>query len=153
MNKSKKVIGHKIKKAKASNKKSKKASNKFTIDDLKIHEQLRKDIKKAKSDALTAEEKRKILMDREIWKKQILNECKQFILEIVNEKCKNIRKPKYTNEYYLNHIINVLTTLQSWFGLCQCSQDKTEIMQKKIILILSCGHWKTTYHSQLIQRR
>ena len=32
-------------------------------------------------------------------------------VKVVNEKCKNVRKPKYTTEYYLYHIVILLTDL------------------------------------------
>ena len=38
---------------------------------------------------------------------------KQF-MKVVDRKCNSIRKPKYSNEYYLYHIILVLTDLQKW---------------------------------------
>ena len=41
---------------------------------------------------------------------------RQF-LKIVAEKCKQLRKPKYSNEYYLYHISLMLTDLSNWKSL------------------------------------
>ena len=35
-------------------------------------------------------------------------------MKVVDRKCRSIRKPKYSNEYYLYHITLVLTDLQKW---------------------------------------
>jgi hypothetical protein len=49
----------------------------------------------------------------EIMEKKKIN----AILETLNEKCKNIRTPSYSNEYYLYYITTVLTDVQSWSSL------------------------------------
>ena len=45
---------------------------------------------------------------------------KEFIeefIKLININCRSIRKPKYSNEYYLYYIILVLTDLKSWKSL------------------------------------
>ena len=60
-------------------------------------------------------------------------------LDIVGNKCKSIRKPKYSNEYYLYHIMLILTDLQKWKSLRIVCDNKSEYhyktMQDKHLLI------------------
>jgi len=49
------------------------------------------------------------------------------ILETLDEKCKNIRRPSYSNEYYLYYITIVLTDVQTWNSL---NKLFSEIIQK-----------------------
>ena len=39
------------------------------------------------------------------------------IIKYANKLCPNVRKPKYSNEYYLTNILNVLTDFVSWKSL------------------------------------
>ena len=70
--------------------------------------------------------------------KIINKEYTNEILNIINIKCKSIRTPKYTNEYYLYYIILVLTDLQKW-------QSLTLILDKKT----SKNHYKTIQDKHL----
>lgn len=55
-------------------------------------------------------------LNNELYKKLNKEFVDEFI-NIVNKKCKPIRKPKYSTEYYLYHIMLVLTDLQKWESL------------------------------------
>lgn len=60
---------------------------------------------------------------------------KEFInefIKLVNIECGAIRKPKYSNEYYLYHIILVLTDLKSWKSLKLVLSNKHENHYKTI---------------------
>ena len=56
---------------------------------------------------------------------------KQF-MKVVNRLCKSIRKPKYSNEYYLYHIILVLADLQKWESLSTVCSNKSKYHYKTI---------------------
>ena len=45
------------------------------------------------------------------------DEYNKIILNIIDKKCPSIRKPQYTNKYYLENIIYVLRDLVSWESL------------------------------------
>ena len=52
---------------------------------------------------------------------------KEFVIEfvkLVNINCRPIRKQKYSTEYYLYHIILVLTNLQTWKSLQLLHENK-----------------------------
>ena len=61
-------------------------------------------------------------------------EFQNIILNILNKKCTQKRKPKYSNEYYLRNILLVLTDLQKWesLKLTQEYKDKKEFHYKTI---------------------
>lgn len=45
------------------------------------------------------------------------NNHKKIILKYVNKLVPNLRKPKYSSEYYLTNILTLLTTINSWEAL------------------------------------
>ena len=49
-------------------------------------------------------------------------------LKLINKRCISFRKPKYTNEYYLYHILLVLVDLQKWKSLTLLHTDKKKII-------------------------
>lgn len=55
----------------------------------------------------------------------------EFLI-LVNERCKSIRTPKYSNEYYLYYISLVLTDLQKWDSLKLLFEDKKKNHYKTI---------------------
>ena len=57
------------------------------------------------------------------------------ILETLDEKCKNIRCPSYSNEYYLYYITIVLTDVQTWNSLNKLFSERTQKTPK--------NHYKT----------
>ena len=59
-------------------------------------------------------------------------EFKETILKIVKNKCKQIRKPKYSPEYYLDNIILLLTDLQKWQSLRLLHTTKSKFHYKTI---------------------
>ena len=69
---------------------------------------------------------------------EIIN--KEFVetfVKLVNEKCKPIRKTKYSTEYYLYYIILVLTDLKAWRSL------------KLVLCNKSAFHYKTIQDKHL----
>ena len=54
------------------------------------------------------------------------------ILEVLNKECPSIRTPKYTNIYYLYHIVLVLTDLKKWESLHLLYNDLPEYHYKTI---------------------
>lgn len=56
-------------------------------------------------------------MDKKYICNNIDEEYKKIILKLVDKYCPNLRKPKYSNEYYLQHIIYVLKDVTSWRAL------------------------------------
>lgn len=60
---------------------------------------------------------------------------KEFVccfVKLVTEKCTQIRKPKYSTEYYLYYIILVLTDLKAWRSLILLHSDKPKNHYKTI---------------------
>jgi hypothetical protein len=57
------------------------------------------------------------------------------ILETLDEKCKNIRRPSYSNEYYLYYITIVLTDVQTWNSLNKLFSESIQKTPK--------NHYKT----------
>jgi hypothetical protein len=60
---------------------------------------------------------------------------KEFVdcfVKLVNEECTQIRKPKYSIEYYLYYIILVLTDLKAWRSLKLLQTDKPKNHYKTI---------------------
>lgn len=55
----------------------------------------------------------------------------EFLI-LVNKRCKSIRTPKYSNEYYLYYISLVLTDLQKWDSLKLLFEDKKKNHYKTI---------------------
>jgi len=67
---------------------------------------------------------------------EIMEEYKiNAILETLDEKCKNIRCPSYSNEYYLYYITIVLTDVQTWNSLNKLFDERTQKTPK--------NHYKT----------
>ena len=54
------------------------------------------------------------------------------ILNLVNERCPNIRTPKYSNAYYLNNIILVLRDVVSWKSLSRVYKHSSKFHYKTI---------------------
>lgn len=48
---------------------------------------------------------------------ELKGEYFDLIIKYVNKLCPNIRKPKYSNKYYLENILNLLTDFVSWRSL------------------------------------
>ncbi len=59
-------------------------------------------------------------------------EYSKIILNIIDIKCPSIRKPQYTNKYYLENIIYVLRDLVSWESLQLLYSDKNKYHYKII---------------------
>jgi len=60
------------------------------------------------------------------------DEYSKIILNIIDKKCPSIRKPQYTNEYYLENIIYVLRDLVSWESLQLLYPNKHKYHYKTI---------------------
>lgn len=54
------------------------------------------------------------------------------LLRLINIRCKNVRTPKYSNEYYLYYIILVLTDLQKWNSLSKFLENVKSYHYKTI---------------------
>jgi hypothetical protein len=72
----------------------------------------------------------------------------EFLL-LVNLRCKNKRKPKYSNEYYLYYIILVLTDLQKWKSLklfyTKEKENHYKTIQDKHLLWSNLNIYEDTY--------
>jgi hypothetical protein len=64
---------------------------------------------------------KKIEQQKEKYYNKLLEICEKqkidFILETIDECCKNKNIPQYSNEYYLYYIFLVLTNVQTWTSL------------------------------------
>ena len=67
-------------------------------------------------------------------KDKIYNAFKKIVLHIANKKYPNIRKRKYTLEYYLQNFIYVLSDLVHWTSLSLLHKNDKDF------------HWKTIYN-------
>jgi hypothetical protein len=64
----------------------------------------------------------------------IYNCCKKYILQFAIEKYPEIRKRKYTLQYYLDNFIYVLNDVTKWESLRLINKNETKY------------HWKTIYN-------
>lgn len=82
------------------------------------------------------------------------------ILEVLNTECKNIRMPKYSNEYYLYYILTVLNGLQSWVSLnlifnenLQLTENHYKTIQDKHLEWSKLEIYKKAYNNILINKK
>ena len=62
----------------------------------------------------------------------IINNYKNIIINVVNELFPQLRKPKYTKNYYLDSIILMLNDLVKWESLVLLNIDKPKYHYKTI---------------------
>jgi len=62
---------------------------------------------------------------------ELKKEFLDIILKHINLKCPSIRKPVYSNEYYLNNIIDLLNDFGSWRALRKSMYYKNEELNGK----------------------